>query len=264
MRFPAALAALSLAAASPVAAQTAAEHVAAGDSAHNTLHPDAALRHYQAALALDSTIYEAWWKAARSQVDVAKQILGTGKANEQRRDSLYADAHRHAEGAVRANPDGAEGHFTVALALGQRSLTKGSKERVRYARAIFDEATRAVELDSAHDGAHHILGVWHAEVRRLSGIQRFFAKTLFGGGFMTQANWGGAVRHLERAVALNPRFIHHRLALAEVYADLGRYTLAREQLLAIPSLAILDVLDPLYKEDAILLLDEIKDERDGT
>src|SRR5438128_1607667 len=41
-------------AALPLAAQTAAEHIARGDSAQPFLHPDVALRHYQAALALDS------------------------------------------------------------------------------------------------------------------------------------------------------------------------------------------------------------------
>lgn len=268
MRFAASLAALALAAVplhpGALAAQTVAEHVAAGDSAHLTLHPDAAVRHYQAALALDSTNYEALWRVAQSQVNVAKQILGTSRAEEQRRDSLYADAHRYAEAAVRADPAGAEGHFAVALALGQLSLTKGSKERVRHARTIFDEATRAIELDSAHDGAYHVLGAWHAEIRRLSGVQRFFARTLFGGGFMRKANWDDAVRHLERAVALNPQYVHHRLELAQVYADLRRYTQAREQLLAIPALPITDVLDPVYKEDAALLLDEIRDARDRT
>src|SRR5437762_9134150 len=47
-------------------------------------------------------------------------------------------------------------------------------------------------------------------VKRLSGFTRFFAKTLFGAGFMSRANWPDAVKNLERAVALNPRNIYHR------------------------------------------------------
>ena len=50
-----------------------------------------------------------------------------------------------------------------------------------------DEATRAVQIDSNYDMAHHVLGAWNAEVKRLSGFQRFFAKALFGGGFMDTA-----------------------------------------------------------------------------
>jgi tetratricopeptide (TPR) repeat protein len=146
--------------------------------------------------------------------------------------------------------------------LGRLSRTKGSKERVRYAKMIFDEATRAVQIDSNHDNAHHVLGAWNAEVKRLSGIQRFFAKALFGGGFMDKANWDDAVRHLARAVAIAPNHIYHRLELAEVYTDLGRYSKAREQLALIATLHEVDVLDGEYKKEAAALLADIKNEKD--
>ncbi len=245
-------------------AQTAAEHIAAGDSAHAALRPDGALSHYQAAIAADSTDYEALWKAARAVADVAKQIEGDSDADKRRRDSLYTVGRGYAEAAVRARPDGAEGHFVVAMVLGRLSRTKGSKERVRFAKIIYDAATRAVALDSTHDGASHVLGAWHAEVKRLSGIQRFFAKTLFGGGFMGLAKWEEAVRNLETAVALNPQNIYHRLELAEVYADLEQYSKARDQLTVIATLPIGDVMDHRYKEEAVLFLEEIRGEKDKT
>jgi len=252
------------AAASPLAAQTPAEHIKLGDSATTALRPDFALRHFQAALALDSTNYEANWKAARAIADVAKQIEGNADSLKQRRDSLYTVGRGFAERAIRADSLGADGHYALAMVLGRLSRTKGSKERVRYAKQIFDEATRAVALNPNHDGAHHVLGAWNAEVKRLSGFQRFFAKALFGGGFMSAANWDDAVMHLERAVALNPQHIYHRLELAEVYADLGQYTKAREQCAIIPTLPIRDVLDAQYKEDAAALLADIKNEKDET
>jgi len=265
MRLLAPLMALALATASPrLAAQTAAEHVALGDSATTALQPDVARQHFQAALALDSTSYEANWKSARAIADIAKQIEGNADSLKKRRDSLYTVGRGYAERAIRADSLGADGHYALAMVLGRLSRTKGSKERVRYAKLIFDEASRAVALDSNHDGAHHVLGAWNAEVKRLSGIQRFFAKALFGGGFMRVANWDDAVKHLERAVALKPQHIYHRLELAEVYADLGQYTKAREQLTVIPTLPIRDVLDAQYKEDAAALLEDIKNEKEKT
>ena len=258
--------ALALAPALPaspsVAAQSAADHVAMGDSAFEALKPDAALAHYQAAIALDSLDYEANWKAARAVADVAKQIQGDARDLREQRDSLYTVGRVYAEAAVRARPDDAHGHYALAMVLGRLSRTKGSKERVRFARQIFDEASRAVAIDSAHDGAHHVLGAWHAEVRRLSGVQRFFAKTLFGGGFMNQASWDTAVWHLERAVASRPEHVYHRLELAEVLVDLKRYTQAREQLERIPQLPVRDVLDEQYKREAAELLERIKEEKD--
>jgi tetratricopeptide (TPR) repeat protein len=247
----------------PLGAQAAAEHIALGDSA-GLLHPDVQLRHYQAALAADSMSYEANWKAARAIADVAKQIQGKADSLKRRRDSLYSVGRGYAERAIRADSLQAEGHYALAMVLGRLSLTKGSKERVRYAKIIFDEATRAVEINPNHDNAHHVLGAWNAEVKRLSGIQRFFAKALFGGGFMSRANWNDAVQHLERAVALHPQHIYHRLELANVYIDLGQYSKAREQLEIIPTLPLIDVLDAQYKDDAAGRLRNIKDKQDRT
>jgi tetratricopeptide (TPR) repeat protein len=206
--------------------------------------------------------YDANWKAARAIADVAKQIQGNADSLKNRRDSLYSVGRRYAERAIRADSTKADGHYALAMVLGRLSRTKGSKERVRYAKIIFDEATRAVEINPDHDNAHHVLGAWNAEVLRLSGIQRFFAKALFGGGFMSRANWDDAVQHLERAVVIRPEHIYHRLELAEVYTDLGKYSKAREQLQVIPRLPELDVLDHQYKQDAAALLEDIKNEKD--
>jgi len=244
-------------------AQRVAQHVAAGDSA-GLMHPDVQLRHYQAALAIDSLSYEANWKAARAIADVAKQIQGNADSLKLRRDSLYAVGRAYAERAVRADSTQADGHYAVAMVLGRLSRTKGSKERVKYAKIIYDEATRAVQINPNHNFAHHVLGAWNAEVERLSGFQRFFAKALFGGGFMSKANWDDAVAHLERAVAIRPDWIYHRLELAQIYTDVGAYTKAREQLMAIPALPTQDVLDPQYRREAADLLAKIKNEKDQT
>jgi tetratricopeptide (TPR) repeat protein len=246
-----------------LAAQTVARHIAEGDSA-GLMHPDVQLHHYQAALALDSMSYEANWKAARAIADVAKQIESNADSLKRRRDSLYAVGRVYAERAVRADSTRPDGHYVLAMVLGRLSRTKGSKERVRYAKIIFDEATKAVQIDSNYDLAHHVLGAWHAEVKRLSGFQRFFAKALFGGGFMDRANWGDAVMHLQRAVAIAPNHIYHRLELAEVYTDLGQYTKAREQLQIIPTLPNADVMDAEYKKEAADLYKDIKNEKDET
>jgi tetratricopeptide (TPR) repeat protein len=244
-------------------AQAPAGHIAAGDSA-GLMHPDVQLRHYQAALAADSTSYEANWKAAQAIANVAKQIQGNADSLKNRRDSLYAVGRVYAERAIRADSMGADGHYALAMVLGRLSRTKGNKERVRFAKIIYDEAMRAIELNPKHDNAHHVLGAWNAEIKRLSSFQRFFAKTLFGGGFMSKANWNDAVSHLQRAIELNPQHIYHRLELAEVYVDLGQYSKAREHLMVIPTLPNVDVQDAQFKEDAAALLEDIKNEKDET
>jgi len=251
----------------PLGAQTqptVEEHIVLGDAAHAALAPAQALQHYRAALACDSTNYTALWKAGRELVDLAKQIEGKDDSSKHLRDSLYSEARAFGEAAVRVNRNGADGHFTIAQALGRLSLTRGGKERVRFAQIIYDEAMKAIELDSTHDGSYHVLGAWHEEVMLLSKIQKMFAKLLFGAGFLSKGNWADAQRYLERAVALQPQNVFHRLELGEVYINVGKYSRAREQLRAIATLPIADVLDHQYQRQAVQLLEDIQGEKDET
>jgi len=243
---------------------TVAQHIALGDSAHAALVPAQALAHFRAAYAIDTNDYEVLWKTGRELVDIAKQIEGEDDSSRHRRDSLYMAARAFGEAAVRRNPGGADGHFLIGQALGRLSRTKGGKERVHFARIIYDEGMKAIELDSTHDGAYHLIGAWHAEVKRLSWIQRKAAALLFGGGFLAKGNWHDAQAYLEKAVALDPRKIFHRLELGEVYIDLGQYSEARAELRAVSTLPVTDVLDPEYKKEAAQLLEDIKGERDET
>jgi len=243
------------------AQETVAAHLARGDSLRLALQSAAALAQFQDALKIDSASYEANWKAAREIADVAKQLLGDSLSS--RRDSLYSVGRTWAEHAVRLDSAGANGHFALALVLGRLSLTKSSKERVKYAKIIYDEALRATQLDTAHDGAEHILGQWNAEVKRLSGLTRFFAKALFGGGFMDKASWEDAVKYLTRAAAHNPAYIYHHLALAAVYVDLDSLPQATKELETVATLPVGDPMDPTYKSWAAEALADLKADKKG-
>ena len=239
-------------------AQSTTGLIAQGDSVNPLLHPDKALVYYQRALAHDSTSYPALWRVARAEVDIAKQIESKDGASRARRDSLYLLARGIAERAVRADSGDADGHFVLALALGRLARTRGGRERVKFGRTVYDEAAAALRLRPDHDGAHHILGAWHAEVERLSGTTRFFARMLFGASFLGRASWDSATAHLTRAVELDPRYIYHRLELAEVYLELDREAEARVQLEAVAGLPDGDVLDPEYRRRAGQLLEGIR------
>jgi tetratricopeptide (TPR) repeat protein len=228
------------------------------DSLHDAMQPAAALAEAKALLTGNAGHYGALWRAARSQVDVAKRIRGEHEYTRAIRDSVYAEAERFARRAVAADSSDAEGRFVLALALGELSRTRGGKERVSFARVIYDETAAALARDPAHDGAHHILGAWHAEIMRLSGVTRFFARTLLGAGFMSRAAWDSAAVHLERAVALDPDYVHHRLELAEIYVDMERWAEAAAHLEAIPGLPTRDVLDDLHRAAATALLDRVR------
>jgi tetratricopeptide (TPR) repeat protein len=229
-------------------AQGVRDHVALGIAAMQVHDLPNALAHDEAALALDSTDYEANWRAAIVLLDQGEQIPDSIKSP--KRDSLYARAERLARRAVAADSMGADGHFALAAAVGRASLSKGKKERIRRARTIRDEAMRAIALDPRHDGAYHVLGRWNAEIMRLSGLSRFFAKSLLGAGIFGEASWDGAISNMERAVALDPGRLYHRLELAQIYVDRKRYDDARAQLRELEALPDREIMDSVYRREA--------------
>jgi tetratricopeptide (TPR) repeat protein len=250
---------LCLAAAPRVAAQSADDHVAMGVAAMQAHDLRTGLAHYEAGLAVDSTSYEANWHAAMALLDLGEQIPDSVKSPE--RDSLYARAESLARRAVAADSSRAEGHFALAAAVGRASLTMGKKDRIRRASVIRDEARAAVRLDPRHDGAYHILGRWHAEIMRLSGFSRFFARSFLGAGIFKEASWDSATANLEKAVELDPGRIYHRLELAAVYADRKRYDDARAQLAEAAALPQRELRDSAYKADAAALAKRIANKR---
>lgn len=213
--------------------------------------PREALALFQQALAHDSLDYEANWRAAAVLVDIGKDTPDTVKSAT--RDSAYLAAERFARRAIRVDSMSAEGHFALAMALGRVALTRSRKDRVRYAVEIYSAATRTLAIDPRHDGAHHVLGLWHAEAMRTSGFNRFLARNLLGGKILGQASWARAIEHLEAAVRLDPDRIFHRLDLARVYQDRKRYGDTRRELAKIAALPNQYRLDPRYHEEAAAL-----------
>lgn len=224
------------------------EPIAAGIRAAD-LHDFAAARaHFATALRHDPNSYEANWRLALTLIDLAKQIPDRLKSPA--RDSLYVEAETYAHRAVAAKANGAEGHFTLANAVGRGALSKGAKERVRRATIVRSEALRAIEIDPHHDGAWHILGRWNAEVMRLSPIQKFFAKTFLGASVFSAASWDEAERDLRLAVLYAPTKIVHRFDLAEILASRAEWGAAKQELDAVAALPNMDVSDTSYKRQA--------------
>ncbi len=238
-----------------LSAQDVATHLAAADAARCRRDPQEALTHLREALALDSLNYEANWRAARELTDMGKMTPDNQRAH---RDSLYAEARDLAERAVRIDPNGADGHYMVAVAVGRVALTKGPRDRVRFAKVVRDEALRAIELNPRHDGAMHVMGRWNAEIERLPGITKFFAKTFLGASVFNEASWDNSVRYFTDAIAIDPNNIYHHLDFAETLVDMDSTAAARPHLEHVASLPLgCDPMDPRYKEEASALLQRI-------
>jgi tetratricopeptide (TPR) repeat protein len=234
-------------------AQSVIEHIALGDRAHTEMQPAEALTHYEAAIKEDSTNYEALWKASRDAIDIAEFETDKGK-----REQLFADGERFGRMAVAVNPNDAEGHFSLARALGKLALTKGVKERIKFAKNVRNEALAALKINPDHPGANHVMGRWNAEIMRLNGFSRFMAQSFLGGDVFRTASWDDAVKYMEKSVAEDPGRLTHHLDLGEIYLDVHQPDKARAQLEMVVNGEATDFNDKFYKRVAEQKLKEIK------
>jgi len=246
---------LLAAAAAPLPAQDVAGHIAAGEAARCRRNAEEALTHFSAALALDSMNYDALWRAAQAHTDLGK---ATPNSQSARRDSLYNEGLALAQRAVRVNADGADGHFMVAVATGRVALTKGARDRVRYAGVVREEALRAIELNPRHDGAMHVMARWNAEIMRLPGITKFFAKTFLGAAIFNQASWESSFNYFNQAIEIAPDNVYHHVDMAEALNDADRRAEAIPHLQHVAGMALgCDPSDATYKQEAAALLAKI-------
>jgi tetratricopeptide (TPR) repeat protein len=230
---------------------SAAEHIVLGDRDRTAMNAASALRHYQEAIRIDPSNAVALWSASREAIDL-------GEFNDSGRDSLYRLGEQFARRAVQADPKSSMAHFALAKAIGRRALSLGARERVKFAGEVRKEAMESLQLDSTNAGALHVMGMWHANVMRLSGVARFLAKNLLGGKVFEQANWKDAAAFLERASAVEPDRIVHHLDLAGVYRDREDKVKAREQYQLALKLKPAEYNDKSYQQQAERELKELR------
>jgi tetratricopeptide (TPR) repeat protein len=125
-------------------------------------------------------------------------------------------------------------------------------------REVKSEVDRALALDPGLGRAWHVLAVWNRKLASLNLVERTVAKTVLG-GVPKGATMENAVAHLQKAVALEPNYVNHRLELGRTFAQLKRTAEARRELeraVALPPEP--GPLDARYQAEARDLLARLK------
>ena len=144
--------------------------------------------------------------------------------------ALLRQAEAHARTALEDQTDDVGRRFALAVVLGLRANREGGRTKVRAASDLHRELEVILDLDPDHARARHMMGRLHAGVRRMSGITRWIATRLLGGGELRKATWEEAERNLAFAEERAPGVSEHHLQLANLYADTGRPELALQEL----------------------------------
>lgn len=117
----------------------------------------------------------------------------------------------YARRAVELEPRNAVNVLSLAICYGKLGLYSDIRTKVEFSRHVKEEAERALSLDPGYAWAHHVLGRWHYEVGTLGTAARLWVRLFYGG--LPAASTAEAVRLLEKAVALEPDELAHRLEL---------------------------------------------------
>ncbi len=187
---------------------------------------------------------------------VESMLAETATGEESR--ELVAAAVTHAREAVKLAPDSAAGHLELAVALGRQALKEGPKTQLSLSREVKSEVDRALAIDPSQGRGWHVLGVWNRKLASLNFVERTVAKTVLG-GVPKGATMENAVAHLQRAVALEPQYVNHRLELGRTFLQLKRKAEARgelERAIALPPEP--GPLDARYQAEARELLARLR------
>ena len=160
----------------------------------------------------DSVILQ---KIARQYSDLTFDLTDP---SEQRRFAEQALAY--AKRAYALAPKNADNVLSLAICYAKIGFYADTRTKIENSRLVKDYAEQALALEPNDDFAHHVLGQWNYEVASVGAAKKFLVKIIYGG--LPAASTTEGVKHLRRAVELDPAMPSH-------HAELGRALLADGQ-----------------------------------
>lgn len=153
-------------------------------------------------------------------------MVDTASREEQKR--LAETALAYAKRAVALNPMSPKAHLSMAITCGRLAPYLESKAKIAHSKLVREHAEKALELDPSNSYAHHVLGAWNYEMASISPVLRALAKLIYGS--LPAASFEQAEAFLQKAVALSPNKVSHRIELGRTYAALNKKDLARDEI----------------------------------
>lgn len=138
--------------------------------------------------------------------------LGASISPDAAKKALLVQAQGYANKAIKLNPNNAAAYFELSRADGRLAQFVGILQSLGLAGDIKVALTKAIELDPKMDEAYVALGLWNAEL-----IAKGFIATR-----ATGADRNEVVPNFEKAIALAPNTIAHRIEYANSLLDLNR------------------------------------------
>jgi tetratricopeptide (TPR) repeat protein len=135
--------------------------------------------------------------------------------------NYFESAWTFADRALCANNDGADGNYAMALAVYNKSLASGLKERMRATKVVKFYLDNALCEDAKHADSWQLLGRWYFKNANLTAAETAALNMFFNGAPLDASN-EKAVEALQKAIKYNPDNISYYYDLALVYWELQK------------------------------------------
>ena len=163
----------------------------------------------------DSENYDALWNTSIIYVRMGYRL-----DSESEMERYFEKAKKYAEKAKEYHPDKARSYYVFAVALGRMTELMGTRARIRAARDIKENISKAAEIEPDYAPIWHLYGVWHSDVANVSRAERTVAR--FFSGRLPDGSNEMAEEYLKKAVELDENNILFQLDLARHYIEVGK------------------------------------------
>lgn len=146
--------------------------------------------------------------------------LGAALSPDSQKKALFQKAQDYAKQAIAKDKNNATAYFEMARAEGRLAQFVGILQSLGLAGDMKKNLDKAVALDPKMAGAYVALGLWHANL----DAKGFVARAATG------ANKAQVIPNFEKALALEPDVITHRVEYANALVLMGKKADAVAQL----------------------------------
>jgi tetratricopeptide (TPR) repeat protein len=224
-----------------------------GDEFHEAFdNVDAALN-YEKAYELVPHNFEVLIKLTGAYNDAGEEYVELRKRDEAK--NFIDKAIAYAEILHKEFPDSAKTYCYLALSYGNIAMFSGSKERIKLANLIKEDAEKSIRMDSTLYVSYIILGIYNREIANLGFFERLFANTFLGN--VPNGSFEESIKMFTKALSIFPDTIVPTYGLAKTYRYMGEEEKEKEFLLKVFNYKIRNFRDKFAIEKAKRRLEKL-------
>ncbi len=228
-------------------------YVKKGDEFHKIFdNVDAALN-YEKAYELVPGNFEVLVKLAGAYNDAGEEYVELRKRDEAKK--FIDKAIDYSEILHKGFPDSAKTYCYLALSYGNIAMFSGSKEKIKLANLIKENAEKSIRMDSTLYISYIVLGIYNREIADLGFFERLFANTFLGD--VPEGSFEESLKMLNKALTILPDTIIPTYQIAKTYRYMGKEEKEKEFLQKVIKYKIQNFRDVFTKEKAKRRLEKL-------